>query len=78
MTVSSSIAEDGELESQRLPAPIRFPDGADQPGRFILHKRRADDSNATAGAAHSLAARPGTLAGSLSMVRREGVEPSRH
>src|SRR5262249_52353272 len=39
--------------------------------------RRADDLNVTAGAAHSLAARPSTLAGSLSLVRREGLAPSR-
>jgi hypothetical protein len=28
MTASSSMAEDGSLDLQRLPAPIRFPDGA--------------------------------------------------
>lgn len=39
--------------------------------------RRADDLNVTAGAAHSLAARPSTLTGSLSPVPQEGVEPSR-
>ena len=36
------------------------------PWRLHPPRRRADDSNATAEAAHSLAARPGTLAGSLS------------
>lgn len=42
-----------------------------QPGtltsRSTFHKRRAEQSKPTAGAAHSLAARPSTLAGSLSM-----------
>lgn len=40
-----------------------------------FHERRADDSNATPGSAHSLAARPRTLPGSLSLVPSPGFEP---
>jgi hypothetical protein len=36
--------------------------------------RRADDLNVTAGAAHSLAARPSTLTGSLSLVTLPGFD----
>jgi hypothetical protein len=35
---------------------------------FILHERRADDSNATGIPAQSLAATPSALTGSLSLV----------
>lgn len=54
-----SMAEDGELESQRLPAPIRFPDGASQPGRFILHGGRRTTRKPQF-PAHPLATEPGT------------------
>ncbi len=56
---SLSMAEDGELESQRLPAPIRFPDGASQPGRFILHGGRRTIRKPQF-PAHPLATEPGT------------------
>jgi hypothetical protein len=44
------------------------------PGDFISHGRRAENSNPTVSPAHSLAARPGTPAGSLS-VPHPGFEP---
>jgi hypothetical protein len=52
-----------------------------RPGGFIFRERRAEQSKPTALPAHSLAARPGTLSGSLSMKHRvpfPGFEPGRH
>ena len=71
---SPSIAEDGALEAQRLRARSRSRRRR-HPDRFILHMRRAENSNPTARTAHSLAARPGALTRSLSIEARRGIEP---
>ena len=71
-----AVARPGAFKAVPAPWPVHSPwlfGVRDTPNRM----RRADDLNVTAGAAHSLAARPSTLAGSLSLVPQEGVEPSR-
>jgi hypothetical protein len=75
LTASLSMAENGELESQRLRAhpPSKR---SRHPDRFILQERRAENSNPTRNGAHSLAARPGTLTRSLSIEARAGFEPA--
>jgi hypothetical protein len=47
--------------------PTRFPAGGQHPAGFIFHVRRAEHSKPTPESAHSLAARPGSLTGSLSL-----------
>jgi hypothetical protein len=71
----------GGGRSTRSPAtnaPVRFPDDA---GALTgsSSRRRAEKSNPTPYGAHSLAARPGALAGSLSISSLEasaGFEPA--
>ena len=45
------------------------------PTRSAILERRAEQSKPTPAGAHSLAARPSTLAGSLSLVPHPGFEP---
>jgi hypothetical protein len=64
--------------SNRSPAPMRPFAFQTTPAPWPVHPpwRRAENSNPTACTALSLAARPGPLAGSLSIEARDGVEPS--
>src|SRR6266568_458379 len=72
---SLPLAEDGAVEAHRVAPAICFQGSGCHPGSFIFHERRGQYSKLTAGAARSLAARPSTLAGSLSLVALLGLEP---
>jgi hypothetical protein len=77
LTASSSMAEGTGIEPVQDSRPdSRFPAGC-LASRPTFHERRAENSDPTAAAAHSLAARASTLAGSLSNVRWAGTsEPA--
>jgi hypothetical protein len=53
------MAEDGVIETHRVTGQPRSGRRL-HPGSFILHARKAGDSNATVLAAHRLAGEPGT------------------
>jgi hypothetical protein len=64
------MAEDGELESQRLSAPGRLPTGASALAGSSSMRQKAEKSNPTVLPAHPLATELGALADSPSMSAR--------